>query len=233
MIIDNLSDRFLAKMSGVTPNGNSQSKVLDSLRKLHGAVPEEVWPSNIDEFSWNEFYSSIPQDIVDSGYKFVEEYEVGYEAVWSTPNALKAALQYSPLYVAGYAWSFSNGFYRSGSPNHAFTLVGYVDGVCWFAYDSYYPFIKKLAWDYKFFYPKVITLNKRGEVYNLMEIKNLINRGFRWILRAEGAGEIYELKEDGLKYISAECWNNLQVQLSADAKKLVGITEDLYNKLLV
>ena len=228
----NKSDRFSSKLSGVTRSGNSQSKVLDSVRKLHGIVNEEVWPSNIDDFSWSEFYASIPQDVVDSGFTFVNEYEVGYEAVWSTPNALKEALKYSPLYIAGFAWAYDGGFYRSyGNPNHAFVLVGYVDGQYWLAYDSYAPHLKKLAWDYKIFYPKVITLNKRGEIWNMAKIADLVKRGFKYIILPETFGEIYEIFPTELKKIEPAEWNNRAVQMSSDQKTLIGISNEYFNQL--
>jgi len=229
----NKSDRFTAKLSGTSRNGNLQSRVLDSVRKKHGSVDEEVWASNIDTFNWSQFYASIPAEVQDKGKTFINDFELGYEAVWSTPNALKEALKYSPLYIAGFAWSNSGGLYRSyGSPNHAFTLVGYVDGQYWLAYDSYNPFLKKLAWDYKIYYPKVITLNRVGEKFNMGEIANLIRRGFQYIILPQKAGEIFELSSEGLKYISPDDWNTLAVQTSAEQKKLIGISNEFYYKLL-
>ena len=230
----NKSDRFTAKLSGTSYNGNLQSRVLDSVRKVNGSVDESLWPANIDEFSWSEFYATVPKAIQDKGLIFVNDYEVGFEAVWSTANALKEALKYSPLYVAGFAWAESGGLYRSyGSANHAFTLVGYKDGEYWLAFDSYFPYIKKLAWNYSICFPKVITLNKRGASYNANEIKNLMNRGLAYIMRVMAAGEIYKLDTDKLTYISPEEWNNLNVELSADQKKLVGVSEEFFNRLLI
>lgn len=229
----NKSDRFTAKLSGTGENGNLQNRVLDSVRKNNGSVDEEIWPSKINEFNWSQFYSLIPQDIQKKGMTFINDFELGYEAVWSTANALKEALKYSPLYIAGFAWSNNGGLYRSyGSPNHAFTLVGYVEGQYWLAYDSYEPFLKKLAWDYKIYYPKVITLNRVGEKFNMGEIANLMKRGFQYIILPQKAGEIYELTSEGLKYISPDDWNTLAVQISADQKKLIGVSNEFYDKLI-
>jgi hypothetical protein len=200
--IYNLSDRFSAKMSGCGTTGNLMSRVLDSVRKNHGAVNEEEWPSNIEDFNWSEFYSSIPKSIQDKGLIFPNDFDLGYEAIWSNPQVLKDNLRYSPLYVAGYAWYQSNGLYRSiGTPNHCFLIYGYEDGKYWKAYDSYAPFQKKLAWNFQITQPKVLTLNKKGETFNLAKIKELIDKGFRYLIRAGANGEFYKLSTDGLKYV--------------------------------
>lgn len=229
----NKSDRFTAKLSGVSYNGNTQSRVIDSIRKLNGTVDEAIYPSNIDEFDWSQFYAPIPPDIQAKGITFLNDYEVGHEAVWANTTSLKDALRYSPLWLAGYAWAESGGLYRSyGSPNHAFTLVGYVDRSHWLVYDSYSPFLKKLTWNYQFYYPKVITLNKRGEQYNIDEVRKLIQRGWKYIIRADARGEIYELKNDGLKYLSKDEWNSIAVQYASEQKILEGVNEIVFNRLL-
>ncbi len=230
----NKSDRFTAKMSGVTQNGNSMNVVLDSVRKLNGTVQEQDWPADIDNFNWSQFYAPVPQNIKDKGIIFVNDYEVGYEVVSNAPQALKQALTYSPLYVAGSAWAENSKglYYTFGGANHAFTIVGYKDGEYWLAFDSYPEYLKKLAWNFQITYPKIVTLNLRGQSYNKIEIQNLISRGFIYIMRVLASGQIYRLDGDKLTYISPEEWNKINVQLSADQKKLVGISEDVYNKLL-
>jgi hypothetical protein len=230
----NFSDRFLAKMSGTGRNGNLQTTVLDTIRKI-GLVNEEDWPSNMDEFNWSEYYKEIPKDIKDKAKLFLNEYEVGYEAITPTITAMKEALKYSPLYVAGYAWYYSNGYYRSiGSPNHCFILYNIDQAIAYKkAFDSYDPFAKKLSSDFTIYYPKLITLNKKGEQYNTAEILNLIKRGLKYIMRVQAGGEIYEVSTEGLKYVSPEEWNNINVQMSANQKKLVGISEEYFQSLIL
>jgi hypothetical protein len=232
-IVKNFSDRFLAKISNTSMNGNSQSQVIEAARKK-GLVDEEDWPSDLDNFSWSEFYKPIPSEVMSKATTFINDYEIGYEAVPVTIAAMREALKYSPLWTAGYAWSNANGVYQSyGQPNHAFVVYNIEQAVAFkWAFDSYQPWNKKLASQYQLYYPKLITISKRGEVYNISEIQNLLNRGFRWILRAQAEGEIYELSNEGLKYISSDDWNRLSVQLSAEGKKLVGVSEEFFNKLL-
>lgn len=230
----NFSDRFLAKMSGTGRNGNLQSTVIDTARKS-GLVNEEDYPSDFDTFNFSKYYEPIPEDVVAKARLFLNEYEIGYEAVTPTISAMREALKYSPLWVAGYAWYYSNGYYRSiGSPNHCFVLYN-IDQVYAYkkALDSYEPWLKKLSPDFTIYYPKVVTLNKKGEQFNTAEIINLIKRGLKYIMRVQGKGEIYEISTNGLKYISPEDWNNINVQLSSDQKKLVGISEEYFQSLII
>lgn len=230
----NFSDRFLAKMSRVSYNGNTQSRVLDTIRKI-GLVDEADYPSQMDDFNWNEYYKAIPQNIIDKALTFVNDWEVGYEAIMPTVTAMREALKYSPLYCAGYAWYNRGGLYYSlGSPNHCFIIYTIEQAITYKrAFDSYEPYLKKLAANYVIYYPKLITLNKRGEKYNVNEIRNLMNRGLLYIMRVLGNGEIYKLDGNKLTYVSPEEWNNINVRLSADQKKLIGINEEVYNKLLI
>src|SRR5690242_6166491 len=56
----NFSDRFIAKLSGTTPQGNSVQRVLDTINQ-YGLVLEEEWPTYPD-FVWDDYYAPIPQD---------------------------------------------------------------------------------------------------------------------------------------------------------------------------
>jgi transcriptional antiterminator Rof (Rho-off) len=230
----NFSDRFLAKADGTTQNGNVQSRVVDTARKT-GLVLESDYPSDLDNFSWNEYYKALTKDLLMKAQAFLNDYEIGYEAVPVTINAMREALKYSPLWVAGYAWSSVGGiYYSNGNPNHCFVLSSIEQAITFkHAYDTYDPYNKKLASQYQLYYPKLITLNKKGETFNSSEIRNLMSRGFTYILRVLGNGEIYRLDTDKLTYISPEEWNTLNVQMAADSRKLIGINEEVYQKLLV
>ena len=230
----NFSDRFLAKASGTTQSGNLQSRVADTARKV-GLVLESDYTADIDEVGWNEYYKPLTPELMAKAKKFLDEWEIGYEAIPPTILAMKEGLKYSPLWAAGYAWAYNNGYYVSaGNPNHAFMPFTPVV-VNRLIFDSYEPFIKKLAADYQLYYPKILTLNRKGETYNIGEIVNLIKAGYKYIMRTGvgGHGEIYELSNTGLKYISGQEWNNINVQLSADKKILKGVNEEYFSKLLI
>lgn len=231
--VKNYSDRFLAKCSGTTHNGNSMRKVLETLRKYYGTVREKQYPSDFS--SWSNYYKAIPQNILNMAQLWIKEYKLEYESVNSSQNAILTALKYSPLYVAGFAWRRDkNGVYQSyGRANHCFTIVGYKQNEYWLAFDSYSPFLKKLDWNYKISYIKSIYLEKKETEYNQEAIAKLRDKGLEFLMTVERAGEIYRLTNDNkLQYISPKEWNNLNVKQTANEKKLVGITTALYNNLI-
>lgn len=96
--IRNFADRFTAKMSGTTPEGNYLYKVADSIRK-DGIIDEGLW-SPPPKFTWDTYYSEIPQAVKDEAVKFLDDWDVKYE--WVT-DVSKASLMYhlkqSPLQV--------------------------------------------------------------------------------------------------------------------------------------
>lgn len=69
----NFSDRFIAKLSGTTRQGNTIQRVLDTIRK-YGLVLEENWPTSPD-FIWEEYYAEIPSFVLAKAKK----YNIGYE----------------------------------------------------------------------------------------------------------------------------------------------------------
>ncbi len=234
----NLSDRFTAKNSGTSRNGNIQSRALDSVRKNHGSVNQPLWPNNTEEFNWNEFYASIPINIFGEGKDFIKKYTLGYEALWGNKQAIKEGLKYSPIYCAGYAWASEGGLYRSyGGANHAFLIVGYKEGEYWLAYDSYAPFVKKLAWDFQIVFPKLITLDKAGNVFDLVKIKKLLEKGVRYIMRADtangGHGEIYKLDETGIIYKTGQELTNEIVSELGREKELLPVSEEYFSNLII
>src|ERR1051325_9571425 len=57
------SERFLAKMSGTTHQGNYQQTVLQAIQQ-YGMVEDKDWPSEIPNFTWDEYYKEIPPEII-------------------------------------------------------------------------------------------------------------------------------------------------------------------------
>ncbi|MDZ4205784.1 MAG: hypothetical protein U1C12_01000 [Patescibacteria group bacterium] len=97
----NFSDRFLAKLSGTTRQGNWLYIVGDTLRNI-GCVLEEEWPTPPEPFDWNDYYTDIPQFIIDRAKKqWRDKYEVAYERVGYKVDAetLKRELKHAPLWT--------------------------------------------------------------------------------------------------------------------------------------
>jgi len=225
------SDRFLAKCSGTTHNGNTMRTVLETLRKNFGTVREEQWKA--DYSSWWTYYAGIPQNILNLGKLWIKSYELQYEEVPLNKTLMMDALKYSPLYVSGFAWHLSNGLYRSyGGANHAFTLVGYKENKYWLAFDSYDEFLKKLDWNFRFGNIKSVLLKKKENTFNKELIKRLRDRGFDFVMRVLGDGQVYKLEDDKLVKVEPQEIKDMTINDLSKSKKLIGIDETFYNSLL-
>jgi hypothetical protein len=106
----NWSDRFLAKVSGTTEQGNSPHTVAETLRKK--GAPNEVdysYPPTIK--TWQEFYADIPQSIYTLAIAFLNEFDFKHEYVPTTPAYLMQALKYSPIGISVSAWFQEDNLY--------------------------------------------------------------------------------------------------------------------------
>lgn len=170
----NLSERERGIRSSTQPNGNTLQNVCECLRK-QGTIPEAflAFDNTID--SWGEYYS--PNPIPFSLWKVSESWRTKYKYAhdWAIlpsdtleerQRKMKEALKYSPLTVAGHAWTRRGDglYYSDGEVNHAFDIAGYMDGKYWIAIDSYPDekgsFEKRLAWNYHFREAKRHSLEK-------------------------------------------------------------------------
>lgn len=163
----NTSERHLAKGSGTTTSGNSQPRVVDYARK-NGLVPEKLWktPPASEYMSWAEYYKTIPADILKWGEKFLEYFDIMYERLPdSTPATLRKHMKQAPIWWATFTcsgWGSADIIKAcSTSPNHATIGDCYDDLKWWGDLDHYDPYEKKLAWNYKIYYPyKVLVVPK-------------------------------------------------------------------------
>jgi hypothetical protein len=86
------SPRALGKLSGTTPQGNSTTNVLAAIKK-YGLIPYESWP-DLDNFTWDEYYKDIPQDVIDQGKDFLLKWNVEFFSGVSDD-----ALQFGPIWL--------------------------------------------------------------------------------------------------------------------------------------
>jgi len=172
-IVSNLSDRFLAKMSGTLQGvGNTVAQVADTIRHK-GDVDESVWPYDRKTMnSWDKFYSEIPQEVKDEALDLLKHYEITYEFVRYAD--IKEALKYAPLQVGVYAWLDPvNGVYpcdKDKPQNHLVMLFKYDDEGYPYIFDHYNQSIKKLAKDFRF--GSVLRYSVRKTQPPMLEIKN-------------------------------------------------------------
>lgn len=126
----NYSDRWIAKMSGTTPEGNYLYKVADTIRK-YGLVLEEDYPAPKD-FTWNEYYADIPKKKLDEllakGQDWLKTHDVAYEFLTPDDWNLDYHLKHAPIQVV--------------IPGHAIEGI-YSPGDVMNYFDSYSPYNKQ------------------------------------------------------------------------------------------
>lgn len=161
-----LSERFIAKMSNTTPQGNYQTVVADTIRK-YGIPLETDWPHPTDPHTtWDQFYAAIPQSVKDKALKFLEQWNFQYEFVnhADVPKHLKQA----PLQV----------LIEATNPYHAQELVTQT-----VVFDSYPPYEKPLKSVYDFLKPlitpksmnqaKIVKSKKSPAIYVCYEMPDM------------------------------------------------------------
>jgi hypothetical protein len=123
----NYSDRFIAKMSGTTKDGNYLYLVADTIRKC-GLLNEEDWPAPRD-FTWETYYTDIPDWLKTKALKWLNDWEVRYEFLADfSKEGLIYHLHHAPLQVV--------------IPGHAVVhILNTKDVVEYF--DTYEPYIKQ------------------------------------------------------------------------------------------
>jgi hypothetical protein len=101
-ISPNYSDRWIAKMSGTTREGNYLWKVADTIRKF-GLVKEESYPMPPTPWNWDQYHAPIPEPLLSQlkaeGQEWLKKWDVKYESIdWSKESLIKH-LKMSPLTV--------------------------------------------------------------------------------------------------------------------------------------
>lgn len=124
----NFSDRWIAKLSGTTHQGNYLYNVVDAIRK-YGLVLEEDYPTD-PNFTWEQYYADIPADspLFAKGQDWLKKWKVSYEWVSPTVTELQRHLKHAPIQLALY------------NPSHAVENVLLVTDPHYF--DSYEPWFK-------------------------------------------------------------------------------------------
>jgi hypothetical protein len=153
----NFSDRFTARMSGTTSEGNYLFRVTDSIRR-DGLVDESVWPSP-ENFTWETYYTTPPIEVINQARTFLDDFVVQYEWIDVTRDSLIHHLKHSPIQVT--------------IPGHAI-LNFYTTADVQKYFDSYEPFIKERTEPFvsamKIVLTRKITLMTKDEVRNLYRL---------------------------------------------------------------
>lgn len=199
---DNYSERYSYIRAGITPPGADPHTSLESLRKT-GLVDEEVlpWTDNLTTLEdYRRFWGSSESECDKKALEWLETYELKHEWVPGNKEAMKTALQYSPLGVAVHAWQVnSKGLYytpEGAQANHWCLVIGYVEGEYWLVQDSYLGEegqIKRLEWNYPFPFVKRYSLVVREiskKKLNLLESLLLTLREWLGLLPKESVKSV-------------------------------------------
>jgi hypothetical protein len=142
-----LADAFIEILSNTTRSGNGLKQPVDAIRKF-GVIPMHLLPLK-DGMTWDEYMDKdriLPQHL-DLGQEFLKRFPIAYEQVVAADFGKTGTM----LDVGVHGWPFPNdlGVYeRTDNPfNHA---CAYITADI-YANDSYDPFLKRLAQDYRFF----------------------------------------------------------------------------------
>ncbi len=96
------SDRWIAKMSGTTREGNWLWKVAETIRK-YGLVKEESYQKPSTSWTWDEYHKEIPVDLkaklLAEGQEWLKKWDVKYESIDFSKESLMYHLKMSPLTV--------------------------------------------------------------------------------------------------------------------------------------
>lgn len=233
-IRENWSERFTAKMSGTTRNGNSFANVMNSIRK-DGCVPETKWAFD-DSMTWDDFYKTIFDEIKKLGQEWGYTFNHLYVNMKNDAEVKKAMI-YSPLVIAVNAWYERNGRYFNPQPgkyNHATLIIkpDIGDGIKIF--DSYNPYLKWLE--------KGTDIYEWGVAVDVTKIggntegEKLFNRlKGKLILLPYSNGEMYRVMEDHLRYVVVNVGDEQLAkkfhQYLRDSKVLTGLTNEDFSKL--
>lgn len=167
-----LADKFLATISGTTTSGNWLYIVADWLQRV-GVVLESQWPVPQEPFTWNDFYSPIPQSVIDLAQDFRNKYEVypkrlGLLGVDLSIADLHHHLKHAPLWVT--------------TPGHCIAGIMVSINDKTFTYmDSYEPFIKtRPITDIDSVWKIVLNVKKKGSP--MIVVNNTSDINTKWLL---------------------------------------------------
>lgn len=96
------SDRWIAKMSGTTREGNYLWKVADTIRKF-GLVKESSYPKPPSPWTWEQYHADIPEPLgsklIAEGQEWLKKWDVKYESIDFNKESLMRHLKMAPLTV--------------------------------------------------------------------------------------------------------------------------------------
>lgn len=181
-----LSDAFIAILSGTTDKGNSMKAPINAIHEF-GVIPKRMLPA-LPSMTFADYHdpNRITWQMRKMGQDFKSRIKINYEQVkWQDYDVL---LKEDLLSIAGFAWTYPvDGEYpkTEATPNHVFIDIAhplhtifdnYIDSV-----DG--DFIKKLVYDYNFLgygYRMYLSLGKLNEIKKKSCFKTFLEAFKNW-----------------------------------------------------
>jgi len=186
----NFSDRFLAKMSGTTNQGNWVYIVLDTWRKI-GVVNEDEWPKPPEPTTFQAYYGDIPQFIIDRAKsQSTDLYDLQYEYINDhSPANIQKQLQHAPLLITIPGHEIT-GIVLSADNKQLTVLDDYE-----FNQDPANPFVRKINLaDVTDIYKAVLTV-KKGLRMEILKVT-----GEATLVVKNAAGKYWDIATDPANY---------------------------------
>ena len=204
----NCSDRFTAKMSGTTKNGNYLTAVWDSIRK-DGLLPEKDWHFDLNKFQWDDYYCEIPQELKDKAKKILDIFDFKYEfAVANTQDyqqAISTNIKQSPLQIAAPVcpnWVARDSIVPTcglTAAQHATMIYGFNCLELFRVLDHYNPFAKKISWNYPIPFAIKGVVNIKQPVETPKQFQHEFTQVLTWGMRSAEVAILQDaLKIDGV-----------------------------------
>ena len=226
----NLSDRYLAKMSGTTRNGNYLNTVADTLRH-YGAVPEKDWNSKVDR--WERYYIEVMPNVIAKGKDFAARFDIQYEWVCagtSNLDAIRTHLKQAPIQIATAVcsgWSTDSPVKACEKPVQHATTVFRVDSVV-NDFDHYAPYRKQLVASYNIPYAMKYVVSPRSLASPQMDstAMDILKKRKRKIIRNAKTGAFGYSAGDKLLVPSAERAGLLALTVLSEAS----VSDEVWEK---
>lgn len=199
--------RFNALLGGGTPNGGSPLAAAESFRN-NGLINETMLPFDENITSWGDFHSwkGGNEDLCrKAGKLWLTRWNPQYHIVFQKEQPIASkyvllaeALKYGPVAVSMSAWFEQDGIYikPEGMTDNHLTLAVFMDAEGYiYVWDSYSPFLKKIAPNTNFDFAMQWSIDKKEEVKELSIFarivewfKRLFNRDYAMFGAARSPG---------------------------------------------
>lgn len=171
------SGRFNANFTHGSPQGGDPLLAAQSFRD-QGLIPDSLLPFTPEIQSWADFVSFKGGDkdaCLAAGRAWRKIWDPRYEVIWEKGDSLadkyarlRAHLKNGPVDASAYGWARDNttGLYvkpAGATDQHLIEIVYLDEENCAYIWDSYKPFLKKLAPFYNFDFGLGWTLERQSE----------------------------------------------------------------------